>query len=87
MRRALAAFQGQRIRISATVHRMSSGNVLLRNVSLPIGGCRYTWVPKAQWCAGQFPAGSRVELLATIMPYWRACDDSKDFGLVGVVRP
>lgn len=87
MRRALAALQGQRVHITATIHRFSSGNVLLRNISLPVGGCRYVWVPAEQWWAGAVPKGRRLDLVATIQPYWRARDDSKDFGLTEVVLP
>ena len=87
MRRALAALQGQRVHLTATVHRFSSGHVLLRNISLPVGGCRYVWVPAGQWRAGAVPKGRRLDLVATVLPYWRATDDTKDFGLTEVVLP
>ncbi len=86
MRRALAALQGQRVPLFATIHSISRGNVLLRDLIVPGGRCRYAWVPAKQWRAGPPQIGDRPELMATVTAYWRASDDSKDFGLVGVRR-
>ena len=85
-RAALAALQGQRVPLFATIHSISRGNVLLRDLIVPGGRCRYAWVPAKQWRAGPPQIGDRPELMATVLPYWRD-DDSKDFGLVEVVRP
>ena len=43
------------------------------------------WVPAEQWQAGAVPKGRRLDLVATVLPYWRATDDTKDFGLTEVV--
>ncbi len=84
MRRSLAALQGQRINLFATVRKISSkGDVLLRDLIYPGGYSQHAWIPARHWAARIPGSDDRVELTARVVPYWRE-NGQKDFGLIEV---
>lgn len=89
MRAELAALQGQRCRFEATyAGRSRRGHVILKDVLGPACEAEHVWVRQTDWNTRLPPVGCRIELVGTVVPYWRD-DGAKDFGLIACreVRP
>ena len=89
MRSDFASLQGQRCRFEATyMGRSRKGHVILRDVLSPTGEAEHVWVKRQDWATRLPQPGRRIELVGTVVPYWRD-DGEKDCGLIACreVRP